>query len=135
MFNITMIPNDKSTKKVKDTARALVMDFLMNTLTEILTDDRVSRISNTEIAFSIADTTLDTGEIVEIPFIIKPVAKDFSSGMTTTGKEREAFDRVKTAEIYEEECEQKKIEAERKAAEKAKKIAKDKARREKAKGE
>ena len=128
-MEIKMIEYNKSAKKVKDESRAIVMDFLMELLTNALTEERVSRISNTEISFSVTDTTLDTGEIVEVPFVIKPVAKDFEAHYTSTGKERTAFDRVKEADIYEEEKEKEKIEKQKKEEQKQKQIERDKKRR------
>ena len=120
----------KSPKAIKDAVRADAIPFLINLLASAVGIDNVTRTASNMIVFSFADTTLDTGEIVEIPIAISPTIKEYVDTITSTGKEREAYDRIKEGEIYEDECrenaEKKRIAAERKA----KQIQRDKKRRE-----
>ena len=123
----------KNPKKVKDAARPEVVDFLMKILTAELTDERVHRIGNSEILFSIHDVEMIDSNgskvLVDVPFLIKPVAKDFVTWETSKGDKREAVDATKLAEIYEDECKRKAAEKAEKDAKKAEKIAKDAAKR------
>lgn len=133
-MEIKIIPFDgKNPKKVKDAARPEVVDFLMNILTEALTDERVHRIGNSEILFSIHDVEMIDSNgnkiLVDVPFLIKPVAKDFVTWETSKGDKREAVDATKLEEIYAEECQRKAAEKAEKEAKKAKQIAKDTAKR------
>jgi hypothetical protein len=126
-----------SLKQIKDSVRPHVVAFLMETLVAAIGEERVSQVGNSEIAFSIADTT-STDEngnqiTVEIPVHLDVTMKDFEKWFTSKGDEREPYDRVKAEDDYNEECDKKAREKAERAAKKAKQIAKDKANREKKK--
>lgn len=125
----------KSPKAIKDAVRADAITFLIDVIAAAVGEEFVSRVESNMIAFSFGDTILDSGETVEIPICISPTIKDYADGETSTGKERKAYDRIKESEFYEDEVTAKIAEKAEKAKQKAAKIARDKAAREKKKKE
>ena len=127
--------SEKSQKKTADAVRADAMELLKAMLSGFLTADNVTQTEISELTFSFGDTTLDTGETVEICVSIAPKIQKFDSGSTEKRGDYTAFDRIKRGEAFEDEQREK---AEKKAAaaeKKAAKILKDQAAREKAAAE
>lgn len=115
---------------VKTKVREIAFQDLLDSFIDRYGVENVSIVGNNEIAVCIGTRTLTDGTIGEVVFTVKPVAKDFDSRVTESGKPRSAYERLSESDAYELEKTEKEKKAEEKARLKAEKIKRDKKARE-----
>lgn len=125
----------KNVSAVKTKVRELAFSDLYSMFCEKYGEDNVSIVNNCEIAVCIGTRTLTDGTEGEVCFTCKPVAKDFDVRVTESGKTFLPYERENEADAYEVSKTEKEKEAEKRAQERAAKKERDRIAREKAKAE
>lgn len=92
----------KTASGVKSAARDDAFMVLKNAFSDYFGEDNVSIVDNCEIAVAIGTRILSDGTEGEVCVTIKPVAKDFDSRVTDSGKEFMPYERLVEADNYQE---------------------------------
>ena len=125
----------KTTKEVKDKAREMAFQNLIQAYAAIYGEESVSVIGASEAAVCLGTRTLADGTTGEVCITVKPIAKDFDIRRAESGKVFKPFERIKMEEDYEDEVAKAKAKAEENARKKAAKKAADEKARAKKKAE
>lgn len=107
----------KTASSVKNKAREISFNDLIEMFSEKYGVDNVSVTNNNTIAVCLGYRTLADKTSGEVCVEIKPVAKDFDTRIAESGKEFKCYERIKEADAYEVAKTEKEKEAEHKAKE------------------
>ena len=103
----------KTANKVKTEARKEFTNFLLDAARDHYGESNVSIVGNNILAIAIGNRTLSDGTIGEVCVEVAPVAKDFDTRVTESGKTFKPYERLIEADVYEMELKDKEAKKEK----------------------